>query len=189
MHEHAKCVKIELTYVRRMSSASTRNEAPAATPEPIPTVLPLLPMLKARVNSEFPQLAGEGYEIVGSPTDRYNCIAYAAGDASRWWDHNENHHWPGYVSRSNSMESLKQVFLRLEFQPCNDSRMEGGYQKAALYEREGAWEHTAVQMPNGRWRSKMGRGPVIEHQSPQFLSSYIYGEPTTYMRRATDAVS
>jgi len=88
------------------------------------------------------------------------------------------------------MESLKQVFLRLEFQPGNDSRMEGGYQKAALYEREGAWTHAAIQMSNGRWRSnKMGKGPVIEHQSPQSLSSYIYGEPTTYMRRATDAVS
>ncbi|CZB17161.1 hypothetical protein FLM9_788 [Candidatus Synechococcus spongiarum] len=83
------------------------------------------------------------------------------------------------------MESLKQVFLGLEFQPCNDSRMEGGYQKVALYEQEGSWMHAAVQMANGRWCSKMGRGPVIEHQSPQSLSGGIYGEPSTYMRRAT----
>jgi len=139
--------------------------------------------------SAFPQLASEGYEIVGDPTEQYNCIAYAAGDTSRWWEHSENHHWPGYASRSNSMESLKQVFLGLGFQPCNDSRMEDGYQKVALYEQEGAWTHAAVQMPNGRWRSKMGRGPVIEHQSPQSLSGGIYGEPSTCMRRATGTVS
>jgi len=139
--------------------------------------------------SEFPQLASEDYEIVGDPTDQYNCIAYAAGDTSRWWEHNENYHWPDHASRSNSMESLKQVFLGLGFQPCaNDSGVEGGYQKVVLYEQEGSWAHAAIQMPNGRWRSKIGRGPVIEHQSPQSLSSGIYGEPTTYMRRATGAM-
>ena len=138
--------------------------------------------------SKFPQLAGEHYEIVDAPTEQYNCIAYAAGDTSRWWDYNENYHWPDHASRSNSMESLKQVFLGLGFEQCNDSRLENGYQKVALYEQQGCWTHAAIQMPNGRWRSKMGQGPVIEHQSPQSLSSGTYGEPTIYMRRATVAI-
>lgn len=37
----------------------------------------------------FPKLAAEGFEIVAPSTKRYNCIAFAAGDTHRWWDHNE----------------------------------------------------------------------------------------------------
>ena len=44
--------------------------------------------------------------------------------------------------------------------------------------------HDSKQMPNGRWRSKMGKGPLIEHLTPESLSSGIYGEPAVIMRRS-----
>ena len=61
----------------------------------------------------FPNLSNEEVEIVGEPSEQYNCIAYAAGDASKWWDHNENHYWPAHATRSNSIESLQEVFAGL----------------------------------------------------------------------------
>ena len=77
------------------------------------------------------------------------------------------------------------VFTGLEpaYEPCESSHVEDGHQKVALYEVQGQAKHAALQMPNGRWRSKMGRGPLIEHRSPESLSDGIYGEPTVFMRR------
>ncbi|MDE2787047.1 MAG: hypothetical protein OXL37_10335 [Chloroflexota bacterium] len=40
-----------------------------------------------------------------------------------------------------------------------------------------------MQMLNGRWRSKMGKGPVIEHRSPESLTGGLYGNVHCFMRR------
>ena len=137
----------------------------------------------------FPKLTREGFEVVGQPSARYNCIAYAAGDVSEWWEPSVGRYWPDHATRSDRIESLIEVFAGLGFQQYQDSSLESGYEKVALYEEEGVLKHAALQTPDGRWRSKMGRGPVIEHRSPESLSDGIYGSPTIYMRRhrATDA--
>lgn len=134
----------------------------------------------------FPRLSSEDFEIIDEPSDRYNCIAYAAGDTGEWWDHNEDHYWPTSSTRSNSIESLKEVFFGLGFEQCADSMLEDGYEKVALYEEQGMWTHAALQTTTGRWRSKMGQGPVIEHSDPESLSGGIYGNPTMYMRRVVN---
>ena len=132
----------------------------------------------------FPKLTSEGFEVVGQPSARYNCIAYAAGDASEWWSSaEEDYYWPDYATRSDSVESLVEVFVGLGFERCQDSSLESGYEKVALYEERGTWKHAALQTPSGRWRSKMGEGPVIEHFSPESLSGGMYGSATIYMRR------
>jgi len=132
----------------------------------------------------FPNLSEEEFQTVGEPSIQYNCIAYAAGDTSKWWDSIGRRYWPVYATRSDSIESLIEVFAGLGFQQCQDSSVEVGYEKVALYEDQGEWTHAAAQIPTGRWRSKMGEGPVIEHRSPESLSGGIYGEATVYMRRA-----
>ena len=140
------------------------------------------PRWAAILTQAFPNLTDEEFEIVEPASDRYNCIAYAAGDASRWWDHNEGNYWPTNVTRSDRIESLKELFTILGFEQCKDSRIEASYQKVALYEQQGAWTHATIQTPGGRWRSKIGQGPVIEHHSPESLSGEMYGVPTIYMR-------
>ena len=74
---------------------------------------------------------------------------------------------------------------RLGYEQSDRSDTEVGYQRVALYEVNGEMKHAALQMPNGRWRSKIGKGPVIEDSSPELLADGIYGTPTTIMRRAT----
>ena len=135
---------------------------------------------------EFPRLYDEGFEIVDQPSDLYNCIAYAAGDISKWWDLGEDNYWPASATHSDCIESLKEVFATMGFEQCKDDRFEEGYLKVALYEDNDGWQHAALQTATGRWRSKMGEGPVIEHLSPESLSGGMYGNPTIYMRRATN---
>ena len=133
---------------------------------------------------EFPNLASEEFEIIAPDSDQYNCIAYVAGDTGRWWWPDVDSYWPAWATSTNSIESLKEAFAGLGYEQCDDSAAEAGYQKIALYEALGVMTHIALQMPNGRWRSKLGRGPVIEHHSPESLSGENYGNPTIFMRRA-----
>ena len=135
----------------------------------------------------FPNLSGEDFEIVDQPSDSYNCIAYAADDTSQRWDPNTDDYWPPWAPKNDRIESLKQVFAGLGYEECEDNRIEDGYQKVALYEEHGKAKHAAVHMPNGRWRSKLGYGPVIEHRSPESLSGGMYGEATTIMRKFANA--
>ena len=109
---------------------------------------------KEIINRAFPKLINEGFEIVGQPTERYNCIAYAAGDTSNVWDNYEDeyedNYWPAHATRSDHIESLKEVFAGLGFEEHDDSSSEDNYETVALYEERGAWKHAAAQMPNGR---------------------------------------
>lgn len=135
------------------------------------------------LNVSFPNLRNEGFTVVEPSSDLYNCIAYSAGDTNQWWEYTPRHYWPSYATRSASIESLQEVFAGLAFVECNDGSFEPGYQKVALYEDGGEYQHASVQMPNGAWRSKMGEGPVIEHRNPESLSGGMYGEATVFMRR------
>ena len=139
------------------------------------------------LNVSFPNLRDEGFTVIDPPSDMYNCIAYAAGDTSQWWDHTPRRYWPSYATRSERIESLQEVFVGLGFEECYDVTFQFGYQKIALYEDKGTWEHATTQIPNQAWRSKMGRGPVIEYRSPESLSDGPYGNPMVYMRRVVSA--
>ena len=133
----------------------------------------------------FPNLADEEFEIVDQPSERYNCIAYAAADTSKWWWPDGINYWPPWATETDRIESLKEAFAGLGYEQCDQINPEASYNSIALYEAHGAMQHAAVQMPNGRWRSKVGKGPVIEHRSPESLSGGIYGNPTVFMRRDT----
>ena len=141
--------------------------------------------MRSALDALFPALAADGYEIVGEPTRAYNCIAYAAGATQGWWTYieDEYHYWPAHASRTPAIASLVEVFAGLGYEICPDAGVEEGYDKVALYQRNGEWRHAARQMPNGRWRSKVGDGPLIEHRTPQSLAGEMYGAIHCIMRR------
>ena len=144
---------------------------------------------RRRIIEKFPPLSDEAFEIVGPETKQYNCIAYAAGDTSKRWDHTKGHYWPERATRSDSIASLQEVSASLGFEECHDTKVEAGYRKVALYEKQGKWKHAARQTPSGRWRSKLGDWPVIEHISPESLSGETYGHPTIIMRRPVSEIA
>ncbi len=62
----------------------------------------------------------------------------------------------GLCEEVTANQSLQEVFAGLGFEECDDGSFEPGYQKVALYEDGGEYQHASIQMPNGAWRSKMG---------------------------------
>ena len=137
------------------------------------------------INEELPNLAAEGYELTSDPNSDYNCIAYAAGDTERWWSHvgGYDYYWPEHASRTSSIVSLIEVFTGLGYEPSEDAVHEPGFRKIALYaDQRGDWTHAALQLPGGRWTSKLGPDEDISHRAPESLDSAAYGEVHCFMR-------
>ena len=137
------------------------------------------------IDRQFPGLAAVGYQVTSAPDPAYNCIAYAAGETDRWWAHPEEsgYYWPGYASRTPRIHSLVAVFAGLGYAICGDASPEDGYQKVALYAKNGNWTHAAIQLPDGAWSSKLGPDEDIRHPTPAALAGDFYGAIHCIMRR------
>ena len=129
----------------------------------------------------LPTLAAAGYEITSEPSERYNCVAWAAGYTNDWWSHLPGYFWP--ARRSPEIEALMEVFTGLGFSTCDSDRKETGYNKVALYARDGRWTHAARQLENGHWTSKLGPDEDIIHPSPEDPTGALYGDVHCIMRR------
>jgi len=62
--------------------------------------------------------------------------------------------------------------------------MEEGFEKIALYTFGGEPTHAAKQLPDGRWKSKLGDWEDIEHNTVKAVEDdSMYGEAVQYMKR------
>lgn len=132
----------------------------------------------------FPALQASEH-LVTSPEDRsYNCIAWAAGDSSRWWwpDPEEVAYWPASVERAETTASFVAAFSLLGYAVCPTSDLEPGLEKVALYLRNGRPTHAARQLRNGKWSSKFGRLEDVEHTLDS-LAGGPYGEVGAVLSR------
>lgn len=120
-----------------------------------------------------------------SPKDgEYNCIAYAAGDTTQWWDDTPWRYWPPGVPKDWSLAGLHTLFASLGYVPCGDKdQLEPGFEKVVFYTQDnGDFQHAAWQRADGRWKSKLGRGEDVIHDDP-FCLSEEYGWPVACMKR------
>jgi hypothetical protein len=53
----------------------------------------------------FPRLLPESYRVTSPPSNRYNCIAWAAGDLLNWWwpVSDSRFYWPPGVTRTETL--------------------------------------------------------------------------------------
>ncbi|MGD1087411.1 MAG: hypothetical protein ABR955_01615 [Verrucomicrobiota bacterium] len=146
----------------------------------------------------FPSLTRDLYHAVTIwPTKRYNCIAYAAGDKTRWWwpDPYGQYYWP-LQKREETVDGFVQAFglFRYTEQKNKFSTSEPNLEKVVIYyDPVGAFPattpdmptHAARQMVNGNWRSKLGPYQVIEHYTIECLNGNFpaYGEPVKILQR------
>ena len=153
----------------------------------------------------FPFLTKDLYEVTDDESDEYNCIAFAAGDETRWWwpDPGGDYYWP-IQKREETIEAFIEMFESLGYQKCWRSRQKQGFEKIALYcDPIGCvatpWHaevlpnsptHAAKQFRNGFWRSKLGSWEQIEHKTLECLNGTdrtgqrtSYGEPTKFLKR------
>jgi hypothetical protein len=134
---------------------------------------------------ELPRLAPGNNEDTSGRTQRYNCIAWAAGDDTRkWWPTSAGgYYWPPQAPRSTSLAAFQRTFETLGFEVCEDEAVEPGFDKVAFYEREGEVTHAARQLDDGSWTSKLGDWVDISHATPDLVGGGKYGEAVGFMRR------
>ncbi len=134
--------------------------------------------------TSFPRLNDQGFAIT-SPADRhYNCIAWAAGDQTRWWwpDLGDSGFWPDGVVREFSVIAFVAAFKSLGYVRCATSDLQEGTERVALYVANGRPAHAARQLADGSWTSKCGRSEDIRH-TLEGLAGDVYGEPTIFLSR------
>lgn len=134
----------------------------------------------------FPGLSG-GLFAIQSPVDNhYNCIAWAARDTKRWWwpaDPRTGAYWPVGAVREVSLTAFHQAFAQLGYEPCESDALERGFEKIALFAREGRPTHAARQLASGAWTSKLGSEQDIEHGLSALTGSLLYGSVVQIFRR------
>lgn len=145
-----------------------------------------------------PQLASANIDIK-SPTDRtYNCVAWAAGDDTKYWSPAVGvggkllggYYWPADVEVLPTVTATEKVFEGRGFvrTALTDIALEPGVEKIAIFGQDamGFVTHAARQVSSGRWASKMGDNADIEHDLHD-VEGGIFGEVRSIMRK--EAVS
>jgi hypothetical protein len=138
------------------------------------------------LEAAFPSLRPGNYQITRPPTNRYNCIAWAAGDTARWWwpvGHSQ-FFWPPGIAREETPAAFEAAFATLGYVRCDSLDGETGFEKVALFaDVNGVSTHAARQLTSGRWTSKLGELDDIEHDLRD-LEGDIYGIVVWFMKRA-----
>jgi hypothetical protein len=136
---------------------------------------------------DYPNLnAANHRDIIGTPDDRYNCVAWAAGIDNEWWEPAPGKTWPGNAPRGlagHKVAALMLVFASVGFVECNDGSLEEGIEKIAIYADGDEWMHAARQLESGKWMSKMGENEQIEHDTPEDLVGPAFGQVAAFMKR------
>lgn len=140
-----------------------------------------------RLTFLFPNLNNKQFSITSPPDTKYNCIAWAAGDITDWWDPDEDHYWPPSVPREVTLDAVIGAFKTLGYEECRNEIFEPGHEKVAVYGKEDNGNilptHAARQLKDGQWTSKLGELVDIKHSHPEDLSGNIYGKPIAFLRR------
>ncbi|MDA1142269.1 MAG: hypothetical protein O3B01_27210, partial [Planctomycetota bacterium] len=113
------------------------------------------------IETAFPNLKSEGFDVTSSYDRKYNCMAWAAGKNDRWW-------WPGggfwpLESSDTSNATFVGAFSLQGYRVCEHRDCRPDYEKVAIYADEDGLTHAARQILDGRWTSKLGRDIDITH--------------------------
>jgi hypothetical protein len=134
--------------------------------------------------NKWPFLHSEGYDAVSPQTWDYNCIAFAADIDTKWWwpDADGDAEWP-IKRREVTLDCFIEAYETLGYRKCRSPRQRRGFEKIAIYSRHGEPTHAAKQLPDGRWKSKLGDWEDIEHNTLKAVEEYVYGKAVVFLER------
>jgi hypothetical protein len=151
-------------------------------------------MTEKEILREFPRLADHGFEVTSPEDISYNCIAFAAGDSTRWW-------WPGVIQTplggyywpgsdlDATLSVFESVFAALGYEKCDNPEYEPGIEKVAIYTVGREVKHAARQLSDGTWTSKLGALEDIRHNAVDGICCPLYGDVALIMRRVAQGNS
>ena len=146
-------------------------------------------MPRAEIESWFPRIATDGFEITSPESQDYNCIAWAGGDTTEKWDPDltSGRYWPVGVPRGLDLQSFIKLYeVEGGYQPCESESLEEGVEKNAIFlDPNNEVTHAARQKENGVWTSKLGDFEDIEHTNLASLSGLwpAYGDIAKILKR------
>lgn len=149
-------------------------------------------MRDAELEQFFPKMQSGGYDITSPRDKKYNCVAWAVGSVTLWWQlvdfPSRVWYWPLGIDRDDTLEGWVKVFQLHGYVVCEDASWEDGTEKVAIYVSTDATpSHVAKQGENSRWKSKLGKGYDIEHDSLEILEGeegQEYGKAMRFLRRS-----
>jgi hypothetical protein len=135
----------------------------------------------------FPELADWGYVVTSEVDVGYNCIAWAAGDTTKWWwpseDESNSAYWPPGVPRDLSVDTFVKAYESIGYSVCDDDDHEPEHEKVAIFaDAAGEPLHAARQIDPVRWTSKMGQFHDISHPL-RAVQGADYGQVVRIMKR------
>lgn len=129
------------------------------------------------------------FSVTSEPSEGYNCFAWALGDDSQWIDPTVDYaRATTNVSNESQFDSVVELFRQAGYEVCGDDSLEDGYEKVAIYAKDGEPTHAARQLSDGRWTSKLRKYEDIEHDLLDALNGEGFGEygrVALFMFRAT----
>jgi hypothetical protein len=124
------------------------------------------------------------YKITSPKDPTYNCIAFAVGDISQFWEqiNLKGYYWPPGGGSIETVAGWMSIFAIHGYRETDDRSLEIEYEKVAIYASDNGPEHVARQKASGIWTSKMGKGVDIEH-TLEGLEGEFYGKVVKIMKR------
>jgi hypothetical protein len=144
------------------------------------------------LEQDCPSLAVSPYTITSPRDPKYNCIAFAVGDLTQFWDdlglaeraaRIRGYYWPEGAPSADTLSGWIKVFELHGYSETSDANLEIEYEKIAIYASADGPEHVARQKASGAWTSKMGKGVDIEHPTLECLEGDFYGKVVKIMKR------
>jgi hypothetical protein len=128
-------------------------------------------MRDLELEEDCPGLCESPYAIKSPRDPKYNCIAYAVGDLTQFWDdlglppavRVKGYYWPPGAPSTGTLEGWIKVFEIHGYRETDDASLESEYEKIAIYASASGPEHVARQKASGVWTSKMGKSVDMEH--------------------------
>lgn len=139
--------------------------------------------------ADFKVLAG------GDPS--YNCIAYAAGDSTDWWQpiippqllvgpNAPLPYWPSGAPRNRTLNAYEKAYSTVGYSRFTKAKVKlpADAEYVALFADASGNVLHAAYLPLGgtKWHSKCGPGPLIEHDLAK-LEGAKYGTVQRFLRR------
>jgi hypothetical protein len=147
-------------------------------------------MRDLELEEDCPALRESPYSVTSQKDPKYNCVAFAVGDTTQWWEdvringrRVKGYYWPPLgAEAAYTMQGWLRVFQVHGYVETDDRSLETEYEKIAIYGSPTIPEHVARQKATGVWTSKAGKGVDIEH-TLEGLEGDLYGNVVKIMKR------